>query len=130
MSKITEQMIDDELATHYAYVTARSMIRDILQLQSELTAEKEKREELEACENVQSGIAERAQIAGQKLAGMYAAEKKKNRWIPVGEGLPKNGQLVIICTGRFLEIATWMQNDWGVTHWRPIDLPEKDEVQK
>lgn len=79
------------------------------------------------------------------LKEQLTAAQEKLRWIPVGERLPREGKPMLILTSYGKAATAWLQDastpehgwiDWmrpkhsygSVTHWRPIDLPEKDEV--
>lgn len=69
------------------------------------------------------------------------AQLHAHRWIPVSEGLPKIGDLVLVvwnsemdqeeCPSN-IEYVRW-DNEWpnvdSISHWKPIDLPEKEIVK-
>ncbi len=73
----------------------------------------------------------------EQLQSQLTAEKEKNRWIPVGEGLPDYEVEVLAlcyesgdCIIRQLDYSSDWRNCHGVkykynvTHWRSIDLLE------
>ncbi len=80
-----------------------------------------------------------------ELQSQLTTAQEALRWIPVEERPPKEGQYKelserVLCLN--LHHETIMVDRWDIehnrwssgssthTHWRPIDLPEKDEVKK
>ena len=95
----------------------------------------------QSADHIQEILEEKAELQTQ-----LAAAEEALRWIPVGERLPGEGLTVFFCKrnhvyiGRYgraqeMGIMTWTgrgglwHNPCTVTHWRPIALPEKDEVE-
>lgn len=87
----------------------------------------------------------------QELLDEYAkltAEIEKNRWVPVGEGLPEEdidvfvyrpGRIRPVGTGHWYKrpngVVAWSIDgtlnlkDINITHWKPITLPSKETSQ-
>ena len=73
--------------------------------------------------------------------GQIAANRKKPRWIPVTERLPKYGERVLVFGGVTMYVAYYDKNRYGgeswhklnskshycnPTHWMPLPEPPKD----
>lgn len=72
----------------------------------------------------------------QRIAELEAA----NRWIPVGERLPKRGKIVLVNLSGFVTVGYWEGYWWAfdvkpkerkrgdlITHWMRMPEPKDDE---
>lgn len=74
---------------------------------------------------------------------MDKIEELEQRWIPVTERLPENGQVVIVCDIRENWTGCWEYRyggEWAdnyltfstsdITHWMPIPEPPRENVDR
>ena len=73
----------------------------------------------------------------QNVSADLTALRERMRWVPVSERLPDEGVPVWVFNGAAFtgrrSATVWRENLhglklYGVTHWRPIDVPEAPNI--